>query len=120
MDAKPNKLDDEQSSDEEFEQASEEDADSIAEFNLGEQKFLRQNKRYGKLFRSLIFYRYLDALSRRIDNYFKIFDQHGNSTIESNELGNLMRCLRINKFLLVFVHNEFNYFRLQTTFSQRH
>lgn len=35
MDPKPKKLDDEQSSEEEFEQASEEDADSLVELNLG-------------------------------------------------------------------------------------
>ncbi|KAI6242054.1 EF-hand calcium-binding domain-containing protein 2 isoform X3 [Aphelenchoides fujianensis] len=38
----------------------------------------------------------LDELSRRVDETFKIFDQHGNNTVELNDLAPLVRCLRIN------------------------
>lgn len=54
-------LDDEESTEDEPEKP-ESDADSIADAKL-------------------------DELDRRIDNYFKIFDQNGESTIEVNELG---------------------------------
>ncbi|KAI6186463.1 hypothetical protein M3Y98_00135200 [Aphelenchoides besseyi] len=55
--------------DDEFEEAS--DAESISDFNL-------------------------DELSRKVDETFKIFDQHGNNAVEVNDLACLIRCLRIN------------------------